>query len=228
VKGAALQFPTWAPDGKSIYVSYRNQGGTEAHVDRVDLATGVRTQVVADAGYPTISRDGRTLAYATSPVKRGGTGLWWSGPDGEDPHQILGPNVFPSFFGLRLAPDGQRLLFAAIGAGNNYVPPGARLPTGLALLDSLLQPAIAYADGDSYDLWTIDLDGRNLHRVTTLAEDLPIATWDPSGGEQIAFLGGGSASTAEAGLAVLNVDGTNLRRLTRIPGHRGLDWTAGP
>ena len=220
-RGAALQYPVWSPDGASLYVSYRQQGNTEAHVDRVDVESGGRFQLVADAGYPTLSRDGRRLAYASSPYASQGTGLWWSAPDGSDPHQVLGPGVFLKFFGLRLSPDGHSLLFAAIGTGNNYQAPRA------GLLEWLFHPAVAHADGEIYDLWTIDLDGRNLRRLTSLAEDLPISAWAPDG-RHIVFLGGGSASKAEAGLAVIDPDGSNLRRLTSIPGHRGVDWTAGP
>jgi Tol biopolymer transport system component len=221
-RGAALQYPAWSPDGTSVYLSYRQQGDTEAHVDRVEVETGARSQVVANAGYPSLSGDGQRLAYATSPYSGQGTGLWWSAPDGSDPHQILGPGVFLKFFGLRLSPDGHSLLFAAIGAGNNYQP-----PSGAGLLEWLFRPRVAYADGEIYDLWTIDLDGRNLRRLTSLAEDLPISAWAPDG-QHIVFLGGGSASKAEAGLAVIDADGGNLRRLTAIPGHRGVDWVAVP
>jgi dipeptidyl aminopeptidase/acylaminoacyl peptidase len=226
----ALQFPAWAPDGKAIYVSYRDLGGTEAHIDRVDLESGERTEIVRNAGYPTISADGSKLAYATSPAagpQQGGTTLMWSEADGTNPHLILGPQVFLKFYGLRLSHDGQRLLFAAIGAGNNYTPPQAGLLHTLGFVGALLEPPVAYADGETYDLWTIGLDGRNLQRVTTLGEDLPIASWSPDG-QHVAFLGGGSASIAQSGLAVLNLDGTQLRRLTGVPGHRGLDWTATP
>jgi copper transport protein len=230
VRGVALQFPAWAPDGKSVYVSYRDLGGTEAHIDRVDVESGKRTLVVPNAGFPTISADGRRLAYATSPAAgppRGGTTLMWSSPDGEYPHLVLGPQIFVKFYGLRLSPDGQRLLFAAIGAGNNYVPPQAGVLRALGMLGKLFDTPVAHADGEIYDLWTIGLDGRNLQRITTLGEDLPIGAWSPDS-RQIAFLGGGSATIAQSGVAVLNADGTQLRRLTGIPGHRGLDWSLTP
>src|SRR5205823_5232198 len=142
----ALQFPAWAPDGRSIYVSYRDQGGIEARVDRVDVESGTRTPIVSNAGFPTVSADGRELAYATSPAggPQQGTSLMWSGPDGADPHLILGPSAFQKFYGLRLSPDGGRLLFAAIGAGNNYVPPQAALPNTLGLIGKIFAPSVAY------------------------------------------------------------------------------------
>jgi Tol biopolymer transport system component len=115
------------------------------------------------------------------------------------------------------------LLFAAVGQGTTYTPPSA---SRLDLL-RLLGAGVAHADGEEWDLWTIEPDGRNLRRVTNLAEDLPVASWSPTGGS-VVFLGGGSARTAETGLAVVAADGTNLRRLTTRPGHRGADWSPVP
>lgn len=40
-----------------------------------------------------------------------------------------------------------------------------------------------------------------------------------------AFLGGGSAVTAEAGVTIITIQRKGLRWLTSQPGHRGLDWT---
>ena len=82
----------------------------------------------------------------------------------------------------------------------------------------------AFANGDLWDLWIVDVDGRNLRPLTSLSEDLPVSVWSPDGA-YVAFLGGGSVRTAEAGITVLGADGTPWRRLTTQPGHRGLDWT---
>ena len=51
--------------------------------------------------------------------------------------------------------------------------------------------------------------------------------WSPDG-THIAFLGGGSANSAETGLAIIDAEGRTLRRLTTQPGHRGVDWTRAP
>ena len=106
------------------------------------------------------------------------------------------------------------LAFAAVGQ------PADKRPR--SLLDFLAKPA--YANGDLWDLWVVDIDGSNLKPVTALGEDLPVAAWSPDG-RQLAFLGGGSASSAEAGVAVVAPEDRVLRRLTTQPGHRGLDWS---
>jgi dipeptidyl aminopeptidase/acylaminoacyl peptidase len=217
VPGAALQYPAWAPDGSAVYVSYVRQGGGALAIDRVDVRSGARTRVVPNAGFPSLSRDGRRLAYVQSAVAPArGQSLWWSAPDGSHTQPVVAASVFDKLFGVRLAPDGKRLLFAAVGQ------PTASPPT-LGFLRPLLGPAPAHANGDLWDLWIVDVDGRNLHPVTALSEDLPIAAWSPDGGS-IAFLGGGSARSGEAGLTLIGADGAGLRRLTSQPGHRGVDW----
>jgi len=226
--GVALQYPAWVPDGTAVYVAAYRPGASGPAVERVDLRSGARRPVVSDAGFPAPSRDGRRLAYVrfpTPPARE--QSVWWSAPDGSQAREVVGPTAFDKYFGVRFAPDGGRLLFAAGGAGPGTVSPSARRREPLGLLGRLLGPRAAFANGDLWDLWTVDLDGRNLRRLTTLGEDLPVAAWSPDG-RHVAFLGGGSASTAEAGLTILQADGQLVRRLTTQPGHRGLDWAPPP
>jgi copper transport protein len=229
--GAALLYPAWAPDGNALYITHqarRPSGGADTRIERVDARSGERQTVIPNAAYPSPSRDGRRLAYAAVPNPDGsGQSLWISAADGSDSRQILPAGVFVRFSSLRFAPDGQRLLFAAVGQGTTYTPPIASRLDLPRLIDPLVGVGVAHADGEEWDLWTIEPDGRNLRRLTNLAEDLPVASWSPSGGS-VVFLGGGSARTAETGLAVIAADGSNARRLTTRPGHRGADWSPVP
>jgi copper transport protein len=224
--GAALLYPAWAPDGSALYVTHqaRAAGGSATRIERVDARTGALQTVVTNAAFPSPSRDGRLLAYVSTPNPDGsGQSLWVSTPDGREPRQVLAPGIFVRFSTIRFAPDGQRILMAAVGQGLAYSEPRARVFDALGLLHLLGGVTVAHANGEEWDLWTIDPDGRNLRRLTTIADDLPVASWSP-GGDRIAFLGGGSARTAQTGLVVMNADGTNLQRLTTRPGHRGADW----
>jgi Tol biopolymer transport system component len=208
--GAALQHPAWSADGAAIYVSHAGAGG-ERGIERVALQSGKRSRVVPNAAYPALSRDGRALAYVryAMPPERGES-LWLAAPDGSRARRIVPPETFQKYFGLRFSPDGQRLVFAAVGQ------PARPLSFFIGS---------AYANGDLWDLWVVDVDGRNLRPLTALGEDLPVAAWSPDGA-QVAFLGGGSAASAEAGVTVVAQEGKALARLTTQPGHRGLDWTA--
>jgi Tol biopolymer transport system component len=219
--GTALQYPAWAADGAAIYVSRAAAGGARS-IDRVVVQSGEPTRVVAGAAFPALSPDGLLLAYVRYPTPpERGESLWLSAPDGSGPREIIAPSAFAKYFGLRFSPEGRQLLFAAVGQ-----PPG----TTKSLLEQLrtlfgrvfLFPQ-AYANGDIWDLWIVDLDGRNLRPVTALGEDMPVAAWSPDG-KHIAFLGGGSASSAEAGVTIISPKRKDLRRLTTQPGHRGLDW----
>lgn len=214
--GAALQYPAWAADGSAVYVSYAALGGLARSIDRVNVKSGKRTRVIPNAAFPALSRDGRALAYvryATPPER--GESLWLSAPDGTRPREVVAREAFAKYFGLRFSPDGRRLVFAAVGQPSRP----------LSLLRSVLPVRPAYANGDLWDLWVVDLDGRKLRPLTALGEDLPVAAWSPDGRE-IAFLGGGSASSAEAGVTVIAPERSDLRRLTTQPGHRGLDWAS--
>lgn len=218
--GEALQYPAWGADGAAIYVTRAAPGGARS-VERVIVPSGERTRVVAGAAFPALSPDGLWLAYVRYPIPpERGESLWLSALDGGAPREIIAPNEFAKFFGLRFSPDSRQLLFSAVGrptgsTGSIQEPRGTRF--GLFTLPR------AHANGDLWDLWTVDFDGRNLRPVTALSEDLPVAAWAPDG-KHIAFLGGGSASSAEAGVTIIRPGRRELRRLTTQPGHRGIDW----
>jgi copper transport protein len=213
--GAVLQNPVWAPDGSALYVDYQAQrpsGELDVGVDRVDLASGRRTRAVPDAVAHALSPDGKSLAYVRRPSASARSfTLWRSGLDGSQAVELLGANAFARYSSLRFSPDGQRLIFAAVGQG----PP-------TSLIEQLVP--VVHADGDLWDFWSIDADGGKLRRLTSINEDLPVAAWSADG-RHLAFLGGGSATTAEAGVTVIDAAGGGLIRLTTQPGHRGLDWT---
>jgi len=219
--GEALQYPAWSADGAAIYVSRAAPGGARS-IDRVTVQSGERRRVVSGAAFPALSPDGRELAYvqyATPPDR--GESLWLSAPDGTEPREIIGPMAFAKFFGLRFSPDGRHLVFAAVGQ-----PPATNrtwLAPSRSLFGHLFAIAPANANGDLWDLWMVDIDGRNLRPLTALSEDMPVAAWSPDG-KRIAFLGGGSASSAEAGVTIIDRERKDLQRLTTQPGHRGLDW----
>jgi len=134
VPGAAFLSPAWSADGAAVYATYVRQGGAGVGIDRVELRTGSRTRVVADGEFASPSPDGRRLAYVRSaPPPARGQALWWSALDGGGGREIVSANVFDKLFAVRFAPDGKRLVFAAVGQPPDAAPRslGSRRPLGL-------------------------------------------------------------------------------------------------
>ncbi|MFL5803186.1 MAG: c-type cytochrome [Roseiflexaceae bacterium] len=222
-----LGLPTWALDGRSLYVAANGvkaaaDGSSERllQVVRVDLASGAAQPLLNDALDPTISRDGKQLAYLQLNQDGFTMSLMLAAPDGSGARTLIDGKAFQGFYAPRFSPDGTRIVVAAIG-GPDTDPQGNPIvaPSGFSPLDGLLgllAPSTAEAHGLPWDLWTINADGSGLRRLTTINEDLPMAAFAPDG-KQIVMMGAG-------GIYRMDADGGNLRRIDPVGDHGGLDW----
>lgn len=101
----------WMPDGRSLVYSSTRNGAYQLW--RLFLSGGAGPEPVAAPGdrllTPTISRDGRLLAYTSSTIN---VNLWRQPLDGRGPARPLvvssGSNLFP-----RYSPDGRRIAWAS-------------------------------------------------------------------------------------------------------------------
>jgi len=188
--GVWLSEPAWSADGQTIYYTKRatilengKYRGEAVSVERVGADGGTSEAVAQNASSPTLSADGRYLAYL-SPV--GGTEparLWVATIDGADPRQLVGPGFTQIAF-PRFAPTGTQLVFAGVGGpARGHAP-----PSGGSSLARILGPAIAEAHGIPWDLWIVNADGSGLTRITDVGEDSPVPAWSPDG-SYIAFSG---------------------------------------
>ena len=133
--------------------------------------------------------------------------------------ELIGPGAFTDFYAPRFAPDGARIIFAAIGGpvtNEQGYPIAARDSAPLERLLGWLAPPTAEAHGAPWDLWTINADGSGLRRLPMVREDTPMAVFSPDG-RQIVMMGAG-------GIYLLDADGGNLRRIDPVGDHGGLDW----
>jgi mono/diheme cytochrome c family protein len=218
---------TWAPDGKSIYVNGNgvptgkadSKGDRQLVVVRLDVATGAIEPLLTDALDPTLSRDGKQLAYLKLSDDGYTMALMIAAPDGSNPREIISGTDFQGFYAPRFSPDGKQIIVAGIGGpetdkqGN---PIKASAPSALDRLLGLFEPASAEAHGLPWDLWIVNTDGSGLRRLTNFYEDLPMVAFSPDS-KQVAIMGLG-------GIYLMAPDGSKLRKIDAVGDHGGLDW----
>jgi hypothetical protein len=191
--------PTPDPDGTSVYFHraanlFRDgaYAGTESIIERLELASGRRTVVVSDAADPTLSPDGKTLAFVRI-VNGRADGLWVADATGANPRNLLPGHAFAQIQTPRFAPDGDRIAFSAAG---HVAPRSGRLPHFAHL-------------GIPSELWVVRLDGAGLRSLASIADDI-VPGWSPDGAS-IAFIATGS-------LLVTNVASASTRTLASMQG----------
>ncbi len=218
---------TWAPDGKSIYVNSNGvqtgkvdpNGGRQLAVVRLDVATGAIQPLLTDVLDPTLSRDGKQLAYLKLSADGYTMALTIAASDGSNPREIISGTDFQGFYAPRFSPDGKQMIVAGIGGpetdqqGN---PIKASAPSALDRLLGLFEPTTAEAHGLPWDLWIVNTDGSGLRRLTHFSEDLPMTAFSPDG-KQVAVMGLG-------GIYLMAPDGSQLRKIDAVCDHGGLDW----
>jgi Tol biopolymer transport system component/mono/diheme cytochrome c family protein len=225
-----LGIPTWSADGRALYIAANGvkagQSGADASRDlqvvRVTVATGVQQPLLNDALDPTLSRDGKQLAYLQLSQDGYTMALNITAPDGSGTRAIIGGQDFQGFYAPRFSPDGKQIIVAAIGGPETDpqgIPIKASTPLALDHLLGLFVPETAEAHGLPWDLWVVNTDGTGLRRLTNFYEDLPMVAFSPDG-TQVAVMGYG-------GIYLMNADGSNQRRIDPLGDHGGVDWIRG-
>jgi Tol biopolymer transport system component len=209
--GTVIDAPAWAPDGQSIYFAFQGveNGQPIARVERVDLATGSRQQLFDDGMFPTVSADGKQLAFMHDDGS--GQGLRIGPVTGGESRELVKATMFRGLMGPRFSPDGQWIAFVAVGPG----PSGAR-PSQRPWLADLIGVRAAYAHGDPWGIWKIRPDGSELQRATPLEEDEPLISWSRDG----AWL----AVHGTGGLWIVDARGVGELRRIADGTIGGIDW----
>jgi Tol biopolymer transport system component len=226
-KEGILWLPTWAPDGTALYLlangtmNASGDGGTERlQIMRFDLKRGVPETILTGALDPTISRDGKQLAFLRFDPDGVTMHVELADLDGSHARRLITGTKFLGFYAPRFTPDGKQVIVAAIEGpptDDRGYPLAQRTPSNSAnWLLGLFAPATAQAHGAPWDLWVVNTDGTGLRRLTKLYEDLPMAAFSPDG-QTVAIM-------AYNGVYLMAPDGSNLRRIDRHGDHGGLDW----
>jgi Tol biopolymer transport system component len=221
-----LEYPQWTPDSKAVVYTYHGfvvENGTikgEVYrAERLDPDTGERTPLAPDAEGPTMAPDG-SLAF----VRTTRTGQELVLLDTAGAEKILVPErSFVSLAAPRFSPDGKRIAFRAYGNGppSGALPPtdvsAARLASDLLRgLGGTLEPAVALAHGEPWDIWMVEIGG-GVRQLAKLTEDDPTVTWSPD--SRFAAASGGT------GVSVIDGATGQTTQVQKVGGFGGIDWT---
>ena len=187
--------PRYDPSGTFLYF-HRNAAivkngtyvGNESTIERINLKTGERVRLVSDAADPSISRDGKLLAFIH--LKDGqNDNLWIANSDGTNAHPLFKGDTWFYIQAPRFAPSSDTIVFCAAGhsapkSSDRHLPHGAHLgiPSEIFVVnaDGTGLRSLAQTGDDTFPAWSVD--GSSLAYVSTGAffqltmKDLSIKT----------------------------------------------------
>jgi Tol biopolymer transport system component len=177
--GEYLESPDWL-DSKSLYVGVRGldtaSGKSFSRILKVNVASGAQEVVLENAVIGAISRDRKSLVFSSVDPQTRVEQLVVGDVKGGSPHVIV-PDTsgLALFLSSAFSPDGSQIAFAAVDVRSLAPPP--RPPSAPATApppESLVHPF-------AQDVWLINRDGSNLHRLGEIAENMPSLTWSGDG-----------------------------------------------
>ena len=171
--------PRYDPTGTLLYF-HRNAAivkngtyvGNESTIERLNVKTGERVRLLTDAADPSISRDGKLLAFIH--LKDGqNENIWIANADGSNAH-VLFKDTFFYVQAPRFSPSSDTIAFSAAGhaapkSSDRYVPHSAHLgiPSDIFVVnsDGTGLRSLAQTGDDTFPAWSVD--GTNIAYVST-------------------------------------------------------------
>ncbi len=189
--------PERRADGKYVWAIY-----PDFDIFVSDLNGSIKTQLTNTPGYDaeaTVSPDGKMIVFTS--MRSGDLELYTMGVDGLNVKQVTNQLGYDG--GAFFSPDSKHLIFRAsrpkteeeIKEYNELLKDGLVMPTKMSL-------------------YTCDIDGSNLKRIT----DLPNASWAPffhPSGKKVIFASNYKATRGlPFNLMMVDLDGSNLEQIT--------------
>jgi Tol biopolymer transport system component len=207
--------PVWSADGRYVYYSHLIPDPTGARkytnfsydLERVAISTGQPEKILGKAYWPSLSPDGTQLAYVSFDPASNSNDLYIARPDGSEPRLIMPAGAFFAVDAPLFSPDGQTILFSAVG--------DPQLPA-LSWLDQLMGVQVAEAHNVPSDWWRVPIAGGKPERLTRVNGTGLYAGYAPDGAH-VAFV-------SIVGLFVMKPDGSNLTRLLNDVAGSTVSW----
>ena len=244
LSGETFSMPVFSTDGRFIYYTHttpifkdKQIVNATVKLERYELQTRQMSVVAEDGALAAMHPEGKRIAYVHTDPDTFQQSLVVADLDGKNAKTILaGNSLGGGVYSPAWSRDGARILFDVPNffAKNMDCAPTPTLHPRTAknaergashcvgegvlarLFDTLFDVHVAEAHGPPWDFWIVDVDGKNLQRMTEIGEDMPYAVFSPDG-KQFSFLG-------LAGIYILDADGKNIHSLFRDGGHGRLDW----
>lgn len=214
-----LRYPRWhdADHILAVVPEIVTQGGVTSvsyTLQRINVRTLERTQMLDNVLTYAISPDGSQLAYARFAGDEGETLGGYSIADNGSSTLVGAEHQLAPFYSIEYSPDGSQIAFSS--ADQTQAPVGVTL---VSLDGGAIGPPSASfvaTDGLPQDIWTIDAAGSPPRRVADLKEDLPTLTWSGDG-SRIYVLGA-------VGLYEVNLENGTVNRIGEGVFHGQVTW----
>ena len=173
--GEYLESPDWIDD-KTVLVGDRGldpaSSKTFSRIVKFDLSTGKQQVLLEDAVMGAVSRDRKSLVYASVDPRTRVEQLTVSDINGGSPRVIVPDTAGLALFSATaFSPDGSQIAFAAVDVRQIAPPPA---PPGTPPAPTLMHPF-------AQDVWLVNRDGSDLKRLGEIAENMPSLTWSGDG-----------------------------------------------
>ena len=205
--GELIAAPAWHPRGGLVFERSTVSGGTSAARIEWRQADDAMVTLVERGASPTVSHDGRWLAYIHA---QQGDRLMLRDLAGGEERVLVADTAFLAIAFPRFSPNGEWLAFAAAGE-----PVAAPLPS-VGLTGWRPGPALAQAHGVPWDTWAVRVSDGVVTRLSSYYDDDPAVAWSPDGWWVAMFAGESIKAIAVDGSASYCVLGTG--------GYGGLEW----
>ena len=172
--------PRYDPTGTFLYF-HRNAAivkngtyvGNESTIERLNVKTGERVRILTDAADPSVSHDGKLIAFVHLNKDGQSDNVWIANSDGTNAHALLRDTFF-YIQAPRFSPVADDIVFSAAGHAapksvDRRLPHGAHLgiPSEIFVVkaDGTGLRSLAQTGDDTFPAWS--LDGSRLAYVST-------------------------------------------------------------